>query len=70
MPSPEQGNIRPMLKALILLLAPVTSAALLFLLGPASLIACAALALGTILLSTGEFEESQGRLFDKEALHR
>ena len=56
-----------MLKALILLSGPVISAGLVLVFGLPALIVCAALALGTFLLSTGEAAASTGFRFDADA---
>ena len=60
-----------MLKTFLFLFGPATSAALVFMFGLPVLIACAVLALGTFLLSTGEADESNsGALrFDQDAQH-
>lgn len=58
-----------MLKALVFLLAPLASAGLVLAFGLPVLVACAALALGTLVLSQGEITESTGRRFDK-GVHR
>ena len=59
--------IAPMLRALIFLLTPLASIGLALVFGLPVLIACVALALGTLLLSTGEIAESSGLRFDRDA---
>lgn len=55
-----------MLKALVYLMAPLASAGLVLAFGLPVLVACAALALGTLVLSQGEIAESTGRWFDND----
>ena len=56
-----------MLRALVFLLAPLASAGLVLVFGLPVLVACAALAFGTLVLSQGEIAESTGRRFDHDA---
>ena len=53
-----------MLKALIFLFGPLASAGLVLVFGLPALLVCAALALGTLLLSTAEAAEPSGFQFD------
>lgn len=53
-----------MLKALVLLSGPLASAGLVLVFGLPALVVCAALALGTFLLSTSRVAEPAGFQFD------
>ncbi len=53
-----------MLKALVFLFGPLASAGLVLMFGLPALFVCAALAVGTLLLSTSKVAESAGFQFD------